>query len=78
MANYIILSYRSVLARVALENNRLTNRKATTAHQIVVWPDAKQLSEVAEGNRGVGFKPEVWVMVGRCEVAAFTGWKTGS
>lgn len=49
-----------------------------TAHQIVVWPDPKQLSEVAEGHRGVGFKPEVWVVMGRCEVAAFAVWKTGS
>lgn len=42
------------------------------AHQVVVWPDPKQLSEVAEGHRGVGFKPEVWVVMGWCEVAAFT------
>lgn len=49
-----------------------------TTHQIVVWPDPKQLSEVAEGHRGVGFKPEVWVVMGWCEVAAFTVWKTGS
>lgn len=47
-----------------------------TAHQVVVWPDPKQLSEVAEGHRGVGFKPEVWVVMGWCEVAAFTVQKT--
>lgn len=41
-------------------------------HQVVIWPDPKQLSEVAEGHGGVGFEPEVWVVMGWSEVTAFT------
>lgn len=44
------------------------------SHQVVIWSDPKQLSEVAERYRGVGFKPKVWVVVGWCEIAAFTVW----
>ena len=42
------------------------------SYQVVIRPDAKQFSEVAEGHRSVCFKAEVWEMVGWSEVAAFT------
>lgn len=41
-------------------------------YQVVIRPDAKQFSEVAEGNRSVCFEAEIWEMVGWGEVAAFT------
>lgn len=47
----------------------------TKGVQVVVRPDAEQLSEVAEGNRGIGLEPEVIVVVSRRQVAAFTGEK---
>ena len=42
------------------------------SYQVVIRPDAKQFSEVAEGHRSICFKAEVWEVVGRSEVAAFT------
>lgn len=44
------------------------------SHQVVIRSDPKQLPEVAEGHGGVGFKPEVWVVVGWGEVTAFAVW----
>lgn len=52
--------------------------RKSKSHQVVVWPNSKQLSEVAEGNRGIGFKSKVWEMVGWCEVAAFAVWDKGN
>lgn len=42
------------------------------SYQVVIRPDTKQFSEVAEGHRSVCFEAEVWEMVGWSEVAAFT------
>lgn len=42
------------------------------SYQVIIWPDAKQFSEVAEGHRSVCFEAKVREMVGRSEVAAFT------
>lgn len=41
-------------------------------YQVIVRPDPKQLPEVSEGHRGVGFEPEIVVVVSRGEVTAFT------
>lgn len=41
-------------------------------YQVVVWSDPKQLSEVAKGHRSIGFKSEVWEVVGWSEVTALT------
>lgn len=49
-----------------------SHQKKQISHQVVIWSDPKQLSEVAEGHRGVGLKPKVWVVVGWSEVTAFT------
>lgn len=43
------------------------------AHQVVVWFDAKQLPEVAEGQRGVRFQTEIWIVVCWRQVAALAG-----
>lgn len=43
------------------------------SYQVVVRPDAKQFSEVAEGHGSVGLEAEVWEVVGRGEVAALAG-----
>ena len=45
---------------------------ACCAHQVVVCFDSKQLSEVAEGQGGVGLQSEVREVVGGGEVAALT------
>lgn len=42
--------------------------------QVIIRPDAKELSEVTEGNRRIGLESKVIVMVSRCQVAAFTKW----
>lgn len=42
------------------------------SHQVVVWFDTKQVSEVAEGQRSVGLEAEVGVMVRRGQVAPLT------
>lgn len=44
-----------------------------STHQVVVWPDAKQFSEVTESNRSIGLKTKVTVVMSRGQVAAFTG-----
>lgn len=41
--------------------------------QIVVRFDAKQLPEVAKGQRCVGFQAEIWEMVRWSQVASLTG-----
>lgn len=41
-------------------------------YQIVIWTDAKELPEVAEGNRCIGLEAEILEVVGRGEVAPFT------
>lgn len=43
-----------------------------SANQIVIRSDAKEFSEVAEGDRGVGLKPEVTVMMSWSQITSFT------
>lgn len=43
------------------------------SHQVVVGFDAKQISEIAEGQRGVRLEAEVGVVMSRGQVASFTG-----
>ena len=43
------------------------------SYQVVVGFDAEQISEVAEGQRGVGLEAEVWVVMSRRQVASLTG-----
>lgn len=43
------------------------------SHQVVVGFDAKQISEIAEGQWGVRLEAEVGVVVSRGQVASFTG-----
>jgi len=40
--------------------------------QVVIWPNAKEFSEVTKGNRSIGLKAKVTVVVSRSEVTAFT------
>lgn len=44
-------------------------------NQVVIGSDAKEFSEVTKGDRSVGLKAEVAVVVGRSQVAAFTANK---
>lgn len=48
----------------------------TNTYQVVIWFYSKQLSEVPEGQRGIGFEPEVRVVVRWSQVAplAVTRW----
>lgn len=41
------------------------------SYQVVIWLDAKQISEVAKSQGGVRLEAEVWVMVGWGQVASF-------
>ncbi len=42
------------------------------SHQIVVRSNPEELSEVSERHRSVCFKPEVWIVMRRCQITAFT------
>lgn len=42
-------------------------------NQVVIGPNAKEFSKVAKGDRSIGLKAEVTVVVGRSQVTAFTG-----
>lgn len=46
-------------------------------NQIVIWLDAKQLSEVAKGQRSVCFQTEIWEVVCGSKVATLTGEQIG-
>lgn len=41
-------------------------------NQVVIRSNAKELSEVTKGDRSIGLKAEVTVVVGRSQVTAFT------
>lgn len=43
------------------------------SYQVVVWFNAEEISEVAEGHRGVGLEAEVGVVVRWCQVAPLAG-----
>lgn len=50
----------------------MTQHEQVKSYQVVIRPDAKQFSEVAEGHRSVCLEAEVREMVRWSEVAAFT------
>lgn len=43
-----------------------------STNQVVIRPNAKEFSEVTKGDRSVGLKAEVTVVVGRRQVTALT------
>lgn len=45
---------------------------SVSTDQIVIWPNPKQFSEVTKGNRSIGLKAKVTVVMSRCQVTAFT------
>ena len=47
-------------------------------YQVVIGSDPKELSEVAEGHGGVGFEPEVRVVMCWGQVAALTAETRGT
>lgn len=47
--------------------------KRSQSYQVVIRLDAEQIPEVAEGQRGVGLKAEVRVVMSWGQVASFTG-----
>lgn len=49
---------------------RLYNEGGREPYQVVVWFDAEQISEVAEGQWSVGLEAEIGVVVRRGQVAA--------
>lgn len=56
-------------SRIAEFNQWLTAKGI----QVIIRPDAKKLSKVTEGNRCIGLETKVIVVMGRCQVAPFTG-----
>lgn len=49
-----------------------------SSNQIVVRPNAKEFSEITEGNGGVGLKPEVTMVMCWSQITSFTvGQKPG-
>lgn len=40
--------------------------------QVVIWPNAKQFSEVTKGNRSIGLEAKVTVVMSRSQITAFT------
>lgn len=46
-----------------------------STHQVVVRFDAKQFSEVSEGQWSVSLQPEIWEVMCRSQVAAITRQK---
>lgn len=45
---------------------------SVNTNQVVIRSNAKELSEVTKGDRSIGLKAEVTVVVGRSQVTAFT------
>lgn len=43
-----------------------------STNQVVIWPNTKQFSEVTEGDRSVGLKTKVTVVMSGSQVTAFT------
>lgn len=48
---------------------------SVSTNQVVIRSNAKEFSEVTKGDRSIGLKAEVTVVVGRSQVTAFTGNK---
>lgn len=47
----------------------INDKKLTNTYQVVIWLDSEKLSEVPEGQWGIGFEAEVGVVVCRRQVA---------
>lgn len=45
---------------------------SVSANQVVIRSNAKEFSEITKGDRSIGLKAEVAVVVGRSQVTAFT------
>lgn len=43
-----------------------------STNQVVIWSNTKEFPEVTEGNRSVGLKAKVTVVMSRSQVTAFT------
>lgn len=43
-----------------------------SSYQVVVWFDAEQISEVSEGQRGIGLEAEVRIVMSRSQVTSLT------
>lgn len=70
----MMCAYKYVQYQLIIRLRSTSHQKKSISHQVVIRSDPKQLSEVAERHRGVVFKPEVRIVVGRSEVTAFTEW----
>lgn len=70
--NGILISAFTSFWSLSVSVPGLATGDAARTYQVVIRPDAKQFSEVAEGHRSVCFEAEIWEMVGWGEVAAFT------
>lgn len=57
---------KSVTSAVVVKSSSINT------NQVVIGSNAKELSEVTKGDRGIGLKAEVTVVVGRSQVTAFT------
>lgn len=68
------VSKRQPLATAALQYSVLhsVERKMIGSYQVIIRLDPKEFSEVPEGQWSVGLKPEVWVVMSRGQIAAFT------
>lgn len=51
------------------------NITMSNTYQVVIWFDSEQLSEVPEGQRGIGFEPEIRVVVCWSQVASLAVMK---
>lgn len=49
-----------------------SNHSSVCTDQVVIWSNAKKFSEVAKGNRSIGLKAKVAVVMSRSQVTAFT------
>lgn len=47
-------------------------KRSVSTNQVVIGSNAKEFSEVPKGNRSIGLKAEVTVVVGRSQVTALT------
>lgn len=54
-------------------NNDLQGLPGFQSYQVVIWLDAEQISEVAEGQRGVRLEAEVRIVMCWSQVASLTG-----
>lgn len=58
-----------------LVTSAVVRSSSVSTNQVVIRSNAKEFSEVTKGDRSIGLKAEVTVVVGRSQVTAFTGNK---